>query len=225
MKLRSAYYIGTWIGTIRHACAFSPIAITPHSHHLDSKKTFFGRRTVSSRNSNKDDISGGIFFDGPSDFSSPQSSSGSIQPSMPKRQPKGRLSKRKSFSRSTLSKDIVIIGAGLAGLSAAFHIILNSDRHVTILDKEDFEQQMKQTTAGSFAAAGMLAPQSERLPSGPLLDLCFESRDMYTDFIQTVEGVASNCGPEAAKYLWQDKSEVESGLEPWEVGYSATGIF
>ena len=211
------------IGMICQTCAFSPIK----SNSFDSKRAFFRvkvNRAVSSLNASKDDFSGGILFDGPSDFTASQSSSTSIQPSTPNRQPNGRLSMRKS--RSTLSKDIVIIGAGLAGLSAAFHIVLNSDRQVTIVEKEDFEQQMKKTTAGSFAAAGMLAPQSERLPSGPLLNLCFESRDMYTDFIRSVEELASNCGHEAAKYLWQDtKSDVESGLEPWEVGYSATGGF
>ncbi len=41
--------------------------------------------------------------------------------------------------------------------------------------------------AGSFAAAGMLAPQSERLPAGPLLDVCLQSREMYGNWVKEVE--------------------------------------
>ncbi len=188
---------------------------------------------------NDEDLSGGIFFDGPSDFK--VDASQMALPS-PQQKPKSNLTRPmhtktkpyKPGGLKTMPKDVVIIGAGLAGLSAALHISLHSNRQVTIIDKEDPIAQMKKTTAGSFAAAGMLAPQSERLPSGPLLDLCLNSRDMYSEFIQTIESITANCGEDAQKYLWQSSSSSsssssdkndESGLEPWEVGYAATGGF
>ncbi len=169
-----------------------------------------------------EDISGGIFFDGPTDFKTQGTSEIQLQKG-PGKQSSGNK-RTKPNALNTIPKDIVIIGAGLAGLSAALHISLNSNRQVTIIEKEDPFKQMDKTTAGSFAAAGMLAPQSERLPSGPLLDLCLESRDMYTDFVQTIESITANCGNEALKHLWV-KNVDGCDLEPWELGYSATGGF
>ena len=175
------------------------------------------------------DLSGGIFFDGNNDFTGNlgESESGIIQ-SNPGQQPS-----RKNFGRingASIEKDILIIGGGLAGLSTALHIALNSDpserRQVTILERERFSDQKIKTTAASFAAAGMLAPQSERLPTGPLLDLCLASRDMYADFCATVEGLASNCHSDAAKYLWGSGDETgDCSLQPWEVGFTSTGGF
>jgi hypothetical protein len=184
--------------------------------------------TLKSSPGYNEDLSGGIFFDGPTDFKSAGITSSSpseiqLQKGIPGKQKSGNK-RSKPNAINTIPKDIVIIGAGLAGLSAAMHISLNSNRQVTIIEKEDPFEQMEKTTAGSFAAAGMLAPQSERLPSGPLLDLCMESRDMYTDFVQTIESITANCGDDAVKHLWV-KNVDGCDLQPWEVGYSATGGF
>ena len=106
---------------------------------------------------------------------------------------------------------------------------------------------MSRTAAGSFAAAGMLAPQSERLPDGPLLDLCTRSRDGYSVFVDEVEGLARDSGERGRGYLWDDAAgggrtallsddddeEGEGGggsgggkgKEPWRVGYKSTGGF
>jgi thiazole synthase len=177
--------------------------------------------------SSNEDLSGGIFFDGSTNF---QDSPSSIQPSNQEHKNKmvvreNKPTKQKRNNNNSIPKDVVIIGAGLAGLSTALHISMNSNRQVTIIEKEDPIKQMKKTAAASFAAAGMLAPHSERLPSGPLLDLCLKSRDMYTDFVGTIESITSNCGLDAIKYLWNKESEKTCGLEPWEVGYAATGGF
>ena len=82
-------------------------------------------------------------------------------------------------------KDILIIGGSLAGLSIALELatIEGADRprHITVLDAQDPTNhrgltEFGKTNVASMAAAGMLAPMSERLPSGPLLDLCLKSR-------------------------------------------------
>lgn len=88
-----------------------------------------------------------------------------------------------------IPRDVLIIGGGLAGLSAAHYIATHSPtHHVTILERElPLDQQQHKTVAGSFAAAGMLAPQSERLPAGPLLDICLQSREMYGSWVKEVE--------------------------------------
>ena len=145
-----------------------------------------------------------------------------------------KLTKSSLFNKSgVIHKDVLIIGGGLAGLSIALSLA-QSGRQVTVLEKNDEKAQYsKSNTAGSFAAAGMLAPQSERLPMGPLLDLCLQSRKMYTEFVQNVELLARNAGIEGKAYLWdnghpEEKANPtikECGLEPWEVGFQATGGF
>jgi glycine/D-amino acid oxidase-like deaminating enzyme len=96
----------------------------------------------------------------------------------------------------------------------------------------------------------MLAPQSERLPAGPLLDICLESRGMYGEWIKGVErGAMEASGDvhrrgEGYKYLWQggdddsntilngnsyDNNNINNGnkkkMEPWETGFHCTGGF
>ncbi|KAL3807082.1 hypothetical protein ACHAXA_002108 [Cyclostephanos tholiformis] len=145
-------------------------------------------------------------------------------------------------------RDVLIIGGGLAGLSVAYRIATTSSRHVTILERELPSDQRRKTTVGSFAAAGMLAPQSERLPAGPLLDICLESRGMYGGWVKGVEGMARDaslgtggggrdrdrrrrrgemCTGEGSKYLWSrfDDADDSSSLEPWETGFHSTGGF
>jgi glycine/D-amino acid oxidase-like deaminating enzyme len=135
-----------------------------------------------------------------------------------------------SFRRKRIQhRDVVIIGGGLAGLSAAIYMSqIDPDRHVTILDREDPDESRKGTTVSSFAAAGMLAPQSERLPNGSLLDLSLASRRMYPDFCDMVETLAQEAGDEGAPYLWDSTTDglgASSDLEPWNVGYLASGGF
>lgn len=135
-----------------------------------------------------------------------------------------------SFRRKRIQhRDVVIIGGGLAGLSAALYMSqIDPERHVTILDREDPEESRGQTTVASFAAAGMLAPQSERLPDGPLLDLSLSSRRMFPDFCDMVETLAQEAGQDGAPYLWdstKDGHGATTDLEPWSVGYLASGGF
>ncbi|KAL7542619.1 hypothetical protein ACHAXR_011939 [Thalassiosira sp. AJA248-18] len=99
----------------------------------------------------------------------------------------------------------------------------------------------------------MLAPQSERLPAGPLLDICLQSRELYGEWVKGVERGAREASigapggqrgggnnrnrytGEGAKYLWEltDNDGIVNSfddgpsppLEPWETGFHSTGGF
>jgi glycine oxidase len=144
--------------------------------------------------------------------------------------------------------DVVVVGGALAGLSAALYLSqMDPSRQITILDREDYGKPPGSSAAGrksanaqpaSFAAAGMLAPQSERLPPGPLLDLCVASRGMYPAFCRMVESLARESGPDGAPYLFHNQfpsqqqqqqdahhDNASRGNDPYSVGYAASGGF
>lgn len=141
------------------------------------------------------------------------------------RNPKSRGGFLSHRSKRIQRRDVVIVGSGLAGLSAALFLSqMDPDRHITVYEREDLQEPgEKTTTVASLAAAGMLAPQSERLPKGHLLDLCIESRRMFPDFCDLVESLAQECGPEGTAFLPPDSPE--GGLKPWEIGFVASGGF
>lgn len=75
--------------------------------------------------------------------------------------------------------DILILGGGIIGLAIALDL-QQQGATVTLLSKR-FEE------AASQAAAGMLAPRAEGLPSGPLLDLALASLAAYGDWVAKLE--------------------------------------
>jgi thiazole synthase len=138
-----------------------------------------------------------------------------------------------SFTYKPLNqhRDVVIVGGALAGLSAALYLSqMDPSRHITVLDRHEYGNptpNSEHAQPASFAAAGMLAPQSERLPPGQYLDLCLESRRMFPGFCDMVETLARASGDEGAKYLYRNQFRDNAGteLDPWSVGYVGTGGF
>jgi glycine oxidase ThiO len=74
----------------------------------------------------------------------------------------------------------IIIGGGIIGLSLARELY-KKGIEITIIEKERIGR------GASWVAGGMLAPQSEGLEIGDMLDLCLESRNMYKDYIIGIE--------------------------------------
>jgi len=79
----------------------------------------------------------------------------------------------------TATNDVLIIGGGVIGLAIAIELKLRSVPVAVI--SRDFH------AAATHAAAGMLAPQAEGIPAGPMLDLCLRSRALYPDWTRKLE--------------------------------------
>ncbi len=89
------------------------------------------------------------------------------------------------------SPDVLIIGGGVIGCAIA-NELAKSKAKVVLLDKDQVG------TGASYASAGMVAPLSDNLEEGPLLDLGLRSFRMYQPFLQDVEqaaGTSVECLP------------------------------
>lgn len=104
---------------------------------------------------------------------------------------------------------------------------IDPHRRITILDRNsDDVDGVNPGNRASMAAAGMLAPSSERLPMGDYRDLCMASKRMYPDFVALVEGMAEESGDDGHKHLWKnDDGDSDHDLEPWNIGFVASGGF
>lgn len=78
--------------------------------------------------------------------------------------------------------DVAVLGGGVIGLSIALELRLKG-ASVTVLTRSLAE-------AAGHAAAGMLAPQAEQIPPGPMLDLCLRSRALYGTWVEKLESIA-----------------------------------
>jgi thiazole synthase len=109
---------------------------------------------------------------------------------------------------TTGESDVLVVGGGVIGLAIALEL-RQRDLTVTLLSR-DFQQ------AASHAAAGMLAPQAEGLPPGPLCDLALDSLALYPAWVSKLEALTGQsvgywpCGilaprrsaPAAAADIW-----------------------
>jgi glycine oxidase ThiO len=98
--------------------------------------------------------------------------------------------------------EIIVIGGGVIGLATAIELRLKG-AEVSIVSK-DFK------AAAGRAAAGMLAPQAEQMPTGAMLDLCLASRDLYPEWVRKIESISGidagywQCGILAPHYTQTD---------------------
>ncbi len=76
--------------------------------------------------------------------------------------------------------DVAVIGAGLVGLAVARKVARSGGR-VVVIDRDE------PGSRASWAAAGMLAPQSEAEEPGPFISLLMNARDFYPSLVQDLE--------------------------------------
>lgn len=81
---------------------------------------------------------------------------------------------------SNKSADVVVIGGGIIGCSVALRLA-QAGAKVTVIERGEIGAE------ASSAAAGMLAPQGERIEPAAFSDLCLKSRDLYPGFVAEVE--------------------------------------
>lgn len=75
--------------------------------------------------------------------------------------------------------DVVVVGAGVIGLAIAFELA-ERGAAVRVVDRAE------PAGAASWAAAGMLAPFTERVRDAALVRLCAESLREYPSFVARV---------------------------------------
>eukprot|EP00968_Pinguiococcus_pyrenoidosus_P010447 scaffold825_cov249-Pinguiococcus_pyrenoidosus.AAC.42 len=103
--------------------------------------------------------------------------------------------------RESFRRPLVVIGGGVAGLSVALEAA-SRGLQVRLRVEVTARQFLSATTSqvavlsrdtaesASLTAAGMLAPQSERLEPGAYLDLCLRARASYPDFVAKIESLS-----------------------------------
>ncbi len=97
-----------------------------------------------------------------------------------------------------MTNDVLIIGGGVIGLAIAIELKLRG-ASVTVVSRSF-------RAAATHAAAGMLAPNAEKISAGAMYDLCQRSLFLYHDWTQKLEeftGLNSNfwsCGVLAPVY-------------------------
>lgn len=131
--------------------------------------------------------------------------------------------------------EILIIGGGIIGLAIALELKCQG-ASVTILCRDSFATRGRdRAEAATYAAAGMLAPQAEKILPSPMLDLCAASLALYPDWIHKLESLTGldpgywPCGilaptfnqPQTHTDSWLDRASIQAhqpGLSDRVVG-------
>ncbi|MBD2106318.1 glycine oxidase ThiO [Nodosilinea sp. FACHB-13] len=117
--------------------------------------------------------------------------------------------------------DVLVVGGGVIGLAIALEL-RQQGATVTVLSR-DFQQ------AASHAAAGMLAPQAEGLPPGPMLDLALASLALYPSWVNKLEALTGQsagywpCGILAPRRT-APELPTESWLDATTLAYYQPGL-
>ena len=101
----------------------------------------------------------------------------------PGRRPRAPVRSGRTLVAVGASPPAVIVGGGIAGLSTALELA-GRGFEVTVLSRDA-------SAAATYAAGGMLAPQSERLDGdSPLLGLAVAARDYYPGWVRSLEAAS-----------------------------------
>jgi thiazole synthase len=110
-----------------------------------------------------------------------------------------------------MANDVLIIGGGVIGLAVAIELKLRGAS--VVLVSRDFQE------AAAPAAAGMIAPDAEKIPSGPMQDLCYRSRTLYSEWTRKLEELSGiNTGYWCCGILspvYQDYENNDTGSACW----------
>jgi glycine oxidase len=115
----------------------------------------------------------------------------------------------------TETADVVIIGGGVIGLTIARALALQGMRNAILFERASLG------TEASFAAAGMLAPQTEADASDDFFRLACQSRDMYASFAAALHeetGIDIELDPTGTLYLAfteHDQEEIDKRYD-WQ---------
>ena len=82
---------------------------------------------------------------------------------------------------SDRSTEVLIIGGGVIGLATARELALGGVARVTVIERGEFGAE------ASWAAGGMLAPQSEADEPDDFFRLTVAARELYPEFARSLE--------------------------------------
>lgn len=113
--------------------------------------------------------------------------------------------------------DVVIVGGGIIGCASAYYLS-KAGASVTLLERDEV------AGAASGAAAGILVPPPEALPSGPFGDLCRAGADAYPSLVEALRdetgidvqylasGILLTAGTEQRAQVLRAVARLEQGL-------------
>ena len=117
--------------------------------------------------------------------------------------------------------DVTIIGGGVIGLTIARALASRGVGDVCLIERGTLGQE------ASFAAAGMLAPQTEANSSDDFFKLACRSRDLYADFAASLRdetGIDVELDTTGTLYIaltYHDLVEIERRYE-WQTAAALT---
>ena len=117
-----------------------------------------------------------------------------------------------------MESDVLIIGGGVIGLSIARALRRRGFSRITILERGEIGKE------SSFAAAGMLAPQSETDEIGDFFQFCDESNKLYPQFAKDLfeeTGIDIELDQSGTFYLAFAENDVEKIRHRFEFQKSA----
>ena len=106
--------------------------------------------------------------------------------------------------------DAAIVGGGLVGLSSALELSRRGV-HVRVVDRGDAGAQ------ASWAAAGILGPQSEVHAPSPMLELCRKSFELYPEFVRSLGEVGFRRNGTLHLAFTEEEARVLEELRRWQV--------